>query len=98
MLRICDIHNLREMMAELSSDAWERKEIPPAYWEHKIIVKILQNGIARTTISGNKFWTVSNLKSFLQVLHSMKQKEQWMEGFVSSLDIGLALYKPDTST
>lgn len=26
MLRICDIHNLKEAMAELSSDACERKE------------------------------------------------------------------------
>lgn len=30
-LMLCDIHNSKETMAELSSDACERKEIPPAY-------------------------------------------------------------------
>lgn len=54
MLTICDIHHLKETVAELGSNAWEKKEIPPAHWKHKIVVKMPQNGITGTMASGNE--------------------------------------------
>lgn len=70
MLRICDIHNLKETMAELSDDAWGKKRYPSNIQKTQNYCQNAPNWDSMT--SGNKSWTVSNLKSFLQMLHSMK--------------------------